>query len=38
VEIKKMLEVLIDNIFVVVDGQVFQQFIGIPKGTNCAPF
>jgi hypothetical protein len=33
-----MLEFLIDNIFVhvVVGGQVFQQFVGIPMGTNCA--
>jgi hypothetical protein len=35
-EIKKMLEFLIDNIFVVVGGQVFQQSVGIPKGTNYA--
>jgi hypothetical protein len=32
-----MLEYLIDNIFVVVGGQVFQQSVGIPMGTNCAP-
>jgi hypothetical protein len=32
-----MLEFLIDNIFVVVGGQVFQQSVGIPMGTNCAP-
>ena len=37
VEIKKMLEFLIDNIYVVVGGQVFQQSVGIPMGTNCAP-
>jgi hypothetical protein len=36
VEIKKMLEFLIDNIYVVVGGQVFQQSVGIPMGTNCA--
>jgi hypothetical protein len=32
-----MLEFLIKNIYVVVGGQVFQQSIGIPMGTNCAP-
>ena len=32
-----MLEFLLDNIFVVFDGQIFQQTIGIPVGTNCAP-
>jgi hypothetical protein len=37
VEIKKMLEFLIDNIYVVVGGQVFQQSLRIPMGTNCAP-
>jgi hypothetical protein len=37
VEINKMLEFLIDNIYVVVGGQVFQQSVGIPMGTNCAP-
>jgi hypothetical protein len=36
-EIKKMLEFLIDNIFVVVGGQVFEQSVGIPMGTNYAP-
>jgi hypothetical protein len=36
-EIKKMLEFLIDNIYVVVGGQVFQESVGIPMGTNCAP-
>ena len=37
VDIKKMLEFLIDNIFVVVGEQVFQQCVGIPMGKNCAP-
>jgi hypothetical protein len=37
VENKKMLEFLIDNIYVVVGGQVFQKSVGIPMGTNCAP-
>jgi len=30
-----MLEVLIDNIFVMFGGRVFQQPVGIPVGTNC---
>ena len=32
-----MLGFLFDNIFVVFDGQIFQQAIGIQMGTNCAP-
>ena len=32
-----MLEFLVDNIFVVLGGKVFQQIVGIPMGTNCAP-
>ena len=32
-----MLNFLIDNIFVEYGGQIFQQTIGIPMGTNCAP-
>ena len=32
-----MLEFLVDNIFMVFAGKVFQQIIGIPMGTNCAP-
>jgi hypothetical protein len=32
-----MLEFLIDNIFVMLGGRVFQQTVGIPMGTNCAP-
>jgi hypothetical protein len=32
-----MLEFPIDNIFVVVGGQVFQQSVEIPMGTNFAP-
>ena len=31
------LNFLIDNIFVECGGEVFQQVIGIPMGTNCAP-
>ena len=33
----KMLEFLVDNIFVVFAGKLFQQTVGIPMGTNCAP-
>jgi len=32
-----MLEFLIDNIFVMFGGRVFQQTVGIPMCTNCAP-
>ena len=31
-----MLEFLVDNIFVVFRGKVFQQIVDIPMGTNCA--
>ena len=37
-DIIRMLEFIVDNIFVVFAGKVFQQIIGIPMGTNCAPF
>ena len=33
----KMIEFLIDNIFVQFGGRLFLQVIGIPMGTNCAP-
>jgi hypothetical protein len=36
-DIFNMLEFLIDNIFVMFGGRVFQQTVGIPMGTNCAP-
>ena len=36
-DIIKMLGFLVDNIFVVIVGKVFQQIVGIPMGTNCAP-
>ena len=36
-DIIKMLEFLVDNIFVVFAGKVFQQIVGIPMGTHCAP-
>ena len=32
-----LLNFLIDNMFVEFGGQIFQQTIGIPMGTNCAP-
>ena len=32
-----MLGFLVDNIFVVFAGKVFQQMLGIPMGTDCAP-
>jgi hypothetical protein len=34
-DIFNMLEFLIDNIFVMLGGCVFQQTVGIPMGTNC---
>ena len=33
----KMLEFLVDNIFVVFAGKVSKKTVGIPIGTNCAP-
>jgi hypothetical protein len=36
VEIKKMLEFLIDNTFVVVVGEVFKRYAGTRMGTYCA--
>ena len=36
-DVIKMLEYLIDNIFEEFGGRIFQQTIGIPMGTNCAP-
>ena len=36
-DVIKMLEYLIDNVFVEFGGRIFQQTIGIPMGTNCAP-
>ena len=32
-----MIEFLVDNIYVRFGGQLLQQMIGIPMGTNCAP-
>ena len=28
---------LMENIYVQIDGMVYQQIVGIPMGTNCAP-
>jgi hypothetical protein len=36
-DIFNMFEFLIDNIFDMFGGRVFQQTVGIPMGTNCAP-
>ena len=36
-QVNSMLEFLIDNIFVSFGGILFQQVVGIPMGTNCAP-
>ena len=36
-QIRRMVEFLIDNIFVKFGGCLFRQVIGIPMGTNCAP-
>ena len=32
-----MLQFLIDNIFIMFGGRIFQQTVGIPTGTNYAP-
>ena len=36
-DIVRMIDFLIDNIFVECGGVIFQQIIGIPMATNCAP-
>ena len=36
-DIFKMLDFLIENIFVTFEGLVFQETVGIPMETNCAP-
>ena len=36
-DIIKMLEFLVDNIFVVFAEKVYKQIIGIAMATNCAP-
>ena len=37
-ELTHMIEWLIDNTHVTVGNQVLRQTIGIPMGTDCAPF
>ena len=36
-EIMKMLHFLLNNVYIQVNDRVFQQCVGIPMGTNCAP-
>ena len=36
-DICKMIEFLVDNIYVRFGGQLFGQMVGIPMGTNYAP-
>ena len=36
-DICKMIEFLVDNIYVRFGRQLFRQMVGIPMGTNCAP-
>ena len=36
-DICKMIEFLVDNIYVTFGGQLFRQIVGILMGTNCAP-
>ena len=36
-DICKIIECLVDNIYVRFGGQLFRQTVGIPMGTNCAP-
>ena len=36
-DIINMINFLIDNIYVEFGDQIYQQTIGIPMGTNCAP-
>ena len=37
-ELKHMVKYLIDNIYIQCGDKIFRQTIGIPMGTNCAPF
>ena len=34
----EMINWLVDNTYVVIGDKVFRQVIGIPMGTDCAPF
>ena len=36
-DIIRMVKYFIDNIYVECGGHVYQQTVGIPMGTNCAP-
>ena len=36
-DVEAMPHFLLDNVFIQVGGKVFQQCLGIPTGTNCAP-
>ena len=36
-DICKMIEFLVDNVYVRFGGQLFRQMVGIPIGRNCAP-
>ena len=36
-DVEAMLHFLLDNVFIQVGWKVFQQCVGIPMGTNCAP-
>ena len=36
-ELKAMIEHLVDNVFVHVGNKVFRQQVGVPMGTDCAP-
>ena len=36
-ELKAMIEYLVDNVFVHVGNKIFRQTVGIPMGTDCAP-
>ena len=36
-DIINIVQFLVDNIFVVFNGKVFQQIVGIPMNANCAP-
>ena len=36
-DIRKMIQFLVDSIYVRFGGQLFRQMVGIPMGANCAP-
>ena len=37
-EVIELINLIIDNCYIVFHGKIYQQTIGIPMGTNCAPF